>query len=106
MKTTKKRFSRLPVDLTLEQRTNVDAASQKTGIGAKKNSISARQRWTKSNYIRRSIISHLFKELKLTKKEGVSSDVKPNRIKKIQGSFGDTNFNHQRNNESVPTKSK
>ena len=46
------------------------------------------------------------KELNLTKKEDVSRDLKPNRIKKIQGAFGDTNFNHHRNNQFVLTKYK
>ena len=52
MKTTKKPFSRLPVDLTLEPTINADAASQRTGIGAIKNSISDRQRWAESHYIK------------------------------------------------------
>ena len=77
----KKPFSRLPVDLTLKQTINADAASQRTGISAITNSISARQRWAESHYIRLNIISHLFKELNLTKKD-VSRDLKPNRIKK------------------------
>ena len=68
MKTTKKTFPRLPVDLTSEPTINADAASQMTGIGAIKNSISDRQRWAESHYIRRSIMSHLFQELNLTKK--------------------------------------
>ena len=68
MKTTKKPFSRLPVDLPLEPTINADAASQRTGIGAIKNSISDRQRWAESHYIKWSIMSHLFEELNLTKK--------------------------------------
>ena len=44
IKRTKKDFSRLPIDLTLEQTVNADAASQKTGISYFTNSISARQR--------------------------------------------------------------
>ena len=43
IKRTKKDFSRLPIDLTLEQTVNADAASQKTGISYFTNSISARQ---------------------------------------------------------------
>ena len=101
LKRTKKPFSRLPVDLTLEQTINADAASQKKGISAITNSTSARQRWAESHYIRISIVSHLFEELNLTKKEDVSRDLKSNRIKRIRGAFGDTNFNHHKNDESV-----
>ena len=43
IKRTKKDFSRLPIDLTLEQTVNTDAASQKTGISYFTNSISGRR---------------------------------------------------------------
>ena len=82
IKKNQKPFSRLPVDLTLEQIINADAASQRTGISAVTNSISARQRWPESHCIRLSIISHLFEELNFTKEEDISRDLKPNTIKK------------------------
>lgn len=44
VKRTDKRFSRIPVDLTLEQTVNADAARKLTGISHFTNSISARQR--------------------------------------------------------------
>ena len=44
IKRTNKKFSRVPVDLTLEQTINVDAASQKVGITNLTNSVSARQK--------------------------------------------------------------
>ena len=44
IKRTKKDFSRLLIDLTLEQTVNADAASQKTGTLYFMNSISTRQR--------------------------------------------------------------
>ena len=44
IKRTKKDFSRLPIDLTLEQTNNTDAASQKTGISYFTNLISGRER--------------------------------------------------------------
>ena len=44
LKRTKKPLSRLPVDLTLKQTINADAASQRIGIIAITNSISTRQR--------------------------------------------------------------
>ena len=52
LKVTKIPISRLPVGLTLEQTTNADAASQRTGIGVIKNSVSACQAWAESYYLR------------------------------------------------------
>ena len=57
---TDKSFSKVPIDLTLEQTINADAASQRRrGIVSLTNSISARQRWAESNFIRTTIVSHL-----------------------------------------------
>ena len=66
LKRTKNPISKLPVDLTSEQTINAHAASQRTRISAIAKSISARQRWAESHYIRLSIISHLFEQLNLT----------------------------------------
>ena len=52
IKRTTKPFSASPIDLTLEQTINADAASQRTGISSLTNSISARQRWAESHYLR------------------------------------------------------
>ena len=72
----------MPVDLTLEQTINVDAANQRTGI-----------KWAESHYRRLSIISHLFEKLNLTPPKNGQRHLKSNRIKKIRGAFGDVNFN-------------
>ena len=45
IKTMSKNFSRMPIDLTLEQTINADAASQRTGINSFTNSISAQQKY-------------------------------------------------------------
>eukprot|EP00794_Sanderia_malayensis_P002176 gene2176-2472_t len=82
VKQTMKSFSRTPIDLTLEQTINADAASQRTGISALTNSISARQRWAESHFLRTTIISTVFEDLVLTKKEDVSNDLKHHHIKK------------------------
>ena len=79
---TTKPFSRTPIDLTLEQTINADAASQRTGISAMTNSIGARQRWAQSHFLRIEIISRINEELGLTRKEDVSADLKRNQIKK------------------------
>lgn len=81
LKRTSKSFSRLPIDLTLEQTVNADAACQRSGITALTNSISARQRWAQSHSLRVTIISKVFEELDLSRKEDVSEDLKPHRIK-------------------------
>ena len=44
------------------------------------NSVSARQRWAQSHFMRRSIVSQLFEDLDLTVKEVVSQDRKPSQI--------------------------
>ena len=82
IKRTKKDFSRLPIDLTLEQTVNADAASQKTGISYFTNSISARQRWADSHFVRMEVLSEVLNKLDMTTKEDVSQDLKPNRIMK------------------------
>ena len=80
LKRTTKSFSRLPIDLTLEQTINADTACQGKGILALTNSISERQRWAQSHFIRTNIISQLFEDLDLTVKENVSQDLKSNQI--------------------------
>ena len=82
IKRTKNDFSRLPIDLTLEQTVNADAASQKTGISYFTNSISARQQWADSHFVRMEVLSEVLNKLNMTTKEDVSQDLKPNRIMK------------------------
>ena len=79
---TEKPFSGLPVDLTLEKTINADAACQRKSVSALTNSISACQRWAQSHFIRTSIISNLFEDLGMTKKEDVSQDLKTNKMRK------------------------
>ena len=66
-----KPFARIPIDLTLEQTINADAASEKTGIRCSTNSISARQRWAKSHSMSMTVISSLLDDLGITSKEDV-----------------------------------
>ena len=82
VKRTDKNFSRSPVDLTLEQTINADAASQRTGIAAFTNSIAARQRWAQSHFISMSVITHLMEEMGLTRKDDVTQELKKSRIKR------------------------
>ena len=64
VKRTSKSFSRIPIDLTLEQTINADAANQRTGITSLTNSISAHQRWAESHFF--AYVSH-FKPVYRTK---------------------------------------
>ena len=81
LKRTSKPFSRIPINLTLEQTVNADAACQRSGIISLTNSISARQRWAQSHSIRTSILSKLFEELGMTSKEDISEELKLHRVK-------------------------
>ena len=62
---TSKEFSRMPIDLTLQQMINADAASQRTGISTFTNSLAARQRWSQTHFLRMSIVSNLLETLDL-----------------------------------------
>ena len=81
LRRTEKAFYRLPIDLTLEQTINADAACQKKGIAALTNSISARQSWAQSHFLRTTIVSQVFQDLGLSQKEDISQDLNPSRIK-------------------------
>ncbi|KYN19746.1 hypothetical protein ALC57_07899 [Trachymyrmex cornetzi] len=82
VKRTDKPFSRQPIDLTLEQTINGDAARRLTGIMHFTNSISARQRWSRSHGIRATVISHVLDEIGSSRKQDTTADLHKNRIKK------------------------
>lgn len=80
---TTKPFSRIPVDLTLEQTINGEAARRLTGIVNLANSISARQRWARNHGGRTRIISHVLARAGLNKdQQDIASDLKPDRMRK------------------------
>jgi hypothetical protein len=81
IKRTTKPFSRVPVDLTLEQTINADAASQRMGISYLTDSISARQRWAESHFLRTSVISSVLEEFGLSNKEDTTKDLQKHKIK-------------------------
>lgn len=64
---TKKHFCRSPVDLTLEQTINADAANKLTGITAFTNNLDARQRWSETHSARITILSEFLESIDLTK---------------------------------------
>lgn len=55
---TSKHFCRSPVDLTLEQTINANAANKLTGISAFTNNLHARQRWSETHTARTAVISN------------------------------------------------
>lgn len=80
---TRKPFSRIPVDLTLEQTINNDAARRHTGIVNITSSISARQRWARNHGARTRIISYFLTRAGLNNSQhDVASDLKSDRMKK------------------------
>ena len=83
IKRTSKAYAGSPVDLTLEQTINNDAASQRSGISPLTNSISARQRWTESHYLTMSIINDILEEVGMKRKEDITFKLCPNSLKKI-----------------------
>ncbi|KAK5650795.1 hypothetical protein RI129_001824 [Pyrocoelia pectoralis] len=80
---TNKPFSRIPVDLTLEQTINGEAARRLTGIVNLTSSISARQRWARNHGARTRIISHVLSRAGMSNShEDVAADLHPDRLKK------------------------
>lgn len=64
---TAKNFCRSPIDLTLEQTINANAANKLTGITAFTNSLHARQRWSETHTIRTAIITNFLEFVDLVK---------------------------------------
>ena len=60
LKESKKDFSRIPIDLTLDQTVNADTASQNTGILLFTDPI---VRWTDSNFIRMGFFQKFLRSL-------------------------------------------
>ena len=78
---TEKSFSGSPINLTLEQIINADAANQKKGITAITNSIGAHKHWAESHFLRTTLLTQMFNNLGMNKKEDVSRDLKLHKIK-------------------------
>lgn len=75
-------FSRIPVDLTLEQTINADAASRMTGITSFTNDYSARLRWMVTKATRASFITSLLEMTGLITKEDIATELHPRRIER------------------------
>lgn len=66
---TAKNFSRNPVDLTIEQTINANAANKQTGIIAVTNNLPARQRWAMTHAGRVEIINNLLEFIGLSSED-------------------------------------
>jgi hypothetical protein len=75
-------FSRTPVDITLEQTVNADAASRLTCIAAFGRSESARRRWMITMSVRSVTVGHLLTRCGLKSKEDISKSQRPYRVNK------------------------
>ena len=78
-----KPFSRLPVDMTLEQTINADAASRLTGISAFQQSDAAKNRWTITRTARSAVVGELLNMAGLKKtSEDVHKELRPSRVRR------------------------
>ncbi len=79
---TSKAFSRCPVDLTLEQTVNADAASRMTGLSSATNNYSARLRWMITKSTRAAVISMAQNMVGLTHREDTTAELHQTRVKR------------------------
>ena len=68
--------------MIIEQTIIADTASQRSGITSLTNSIGARQRWSRSHFLRAKIIFKVFDKVGMSKKKEVTQDLRPNQKKK------------------------
>lgn len=80
LKRTGNSFSRSPVDLTLEQTLNADAASRRTGLSSVANNYSACLRWMLTKSTKAAIICKAQKMVGLYKAEDSTAELRPAHI--------------------------
>lgn len=73
-------FSRIPIDLTLEQTINAASGRRLTGISHITNSINARTTWAINHGLRCSLISKVMAECGLKVAEDITNDLLNHRI--------------------------
>ena len=82
IKRTGKPFSRCPIDLTLEQTINADAASRRTGLSSVTNNYSSRLRWMLTKSARTAIVSKAQEMAGLHQKEDTTAELREALIKR------------------------
>ena len=75
-------FSRCPVDLTLEQTVNADAASRMTGLVSATNNYCAPLRWMLTKSSQAAFIGLVQEMAGLTSKEDVTAELQPSRVRR------------------------
>ena len=75
-------LSRCPVDLTLEQTVNADAASRQTCLVSATNNYCARLRWMLTKSSRAAFIGLVREMAGLTTKEDVTAELQPSRVRR------------------------
>lgn len=80
IKRTTKPFSRIPIDITLEQTINANAASRAEGIVQMTNSAGARQKWAITHSLRTHMISKLMDFCNMYSKDDITKDLKKSII--------------------------
>lgn len=75
-------FSRIPVDLTLEQTVNADAASRLTGYTSSTNNYSSRVRWSVTKSSRAAIVNEALTMVGMGNSRDIKAELSPARIKK------------------------
>ena len=75
-------FSRCPVDLTLEQTVNADAASRQTGLVSATNNYCARLQWMLTKSSRAAFIGLVREMAGLTTTEYVTAGLQPSRVRR------------------------
>lgn len=83
IKRTKKPFSRIPIDITLEQTINADAAST-SGVKEITDSFSRREKWAITHSLRTSIISNLMNFVNMRQPDDITNDLKKSVTMKYQ----------------------
>lgn len=84
---TSKNFCRTPIDLTLEQTINANAANKLSGITAFTNNFEARQRWSETHTARTAVIANFMQFLHLSRcdESGYLSTVFTRQVKSFVG---------------------
>lgn len=78
---TAKPFSRIPIDITLEQTINADAASA-SGIKELTDSFNRREKWAITHALRTNIISNLINFVNLRSADDITNDLKKSVVQK------------------------
>ena len=86
---TSKPFSRIPIDITLQQTINADAVSKASGIVNLTNSFARREKWSVTHSLRTSTISKLMDFLNLRSQDDITKDLKKASIAKSKKNLDD-----------------